>query len=52
MQEWCAQHLVESLHLDLKEQGFDVPVSGKAVESSPILRVTFEPSTPQVHKPV
>ncbi|MNS59791.1 hypothetical protein D3C72_927620 [compost metagenome] len=45
MQEWCAKHLVETLHLDLKAQGFDVPVSGQAVEGSPILRVTFEPST-------
>ena len=42
---WCAEHLVESLHLDLKAQGFDVPVSGKTVEGSPILRVTFEPGT-------
>ena len=52
MQEWCAKHLVESLHLDLKDQGFDVPVSGKTVEGSPILRVTFEPSTTQTTKQV
>lgn len=49
MQEWCAMHLVESLHLDLKAQGFDVPVSGKHVEGSPILHVTFDPSAMHSH---
>lgn len=46
MQEWCAKHLVESLYLDLQDQGFDVPtVTTKAVNDGPIVSVTFEPGS-------